>query len=1127
MFDALHHQQQVGAIPLAVPSTLLDVMERHGRQKPDAVVFRFLTDGEAQEQCVTYREIIAEAKRIGAMLQRLGAAGARILLVHAPGLDFIHAFFGCLYAGAIAVPAYPPNPSQLDRSLFRLAAIVADAEPQFALTSEALVPLLEGVCAGHPVLGKVRWIASDGALEVHPRAFRGSSLRADDVAMLQYTSGSTGTPKGVILTHANLMNNQAAMQHHYETTSKMQFISWLPLYHDMGLIGGLMGTLYAGGTATLMSPLAFMERPVRWLQAITRYRGTYTCAPNFAFALCTRKVTAREREELDLSSLEFALVGAEPIRPATLEAFATTFRACGFRRTAFYPAYGLAEGTVLLAGGRKGAEPRIARFNAQALERHLAVPAKQDDAHALEFVSCGRLIPDHVARIVDPATFKSCEDGVIGELWVSGPSVSKGYWNKPEATRDTFGAMLDSGEGPFLRTGDHAFMTDGELHITGRIKDLIILAGKNHYPQDIEAGIDGRHPRIRPGGIAAFSVEERGAEQLVVAVEINAQGLPTEAAARAAEFDAIVGAIRRAVSDRHDIDVRAVALVRAGTLPKTSSGKIQRRATAQAFREGTLAPEDHVVQCMPANVDTREPNLVALQTVPEHQRWDVLADYLAKKISSFTQTPLAARDLHQARMLEMGLGSLMLLELSTSMGADLDIEVPMSHLLRGSVGDLVNVLLDRMRLGGGRAVPVATVISAPENLLYNPFEPSFVADPYPIYERLRREDCVHRGALPAWVITRHEDVYQGFRDRRLSVDSRHQNMDGTVDLGRVGGTLSAMSGWIRREESLPLARLFNNAIATLEPPRHTRMRQLLSRAFTPAVIERLRMDVRERARNLVADMERRGSAEVMRDFALLLPIATIAQMIGMPREDIPMLRQWSQDLTDAVDPFISHASFERAGRSAVEFSDYVRRHVELRRTSPARDLLHLMCEAEINGDRLTMDELVANCMLLFITGFETTTGMIGNGLLALHRHPAELALLRREPTLLGNAVEELLRYDGSVRQMQRTAVEDMDMQGRTIRRGDIVLLVIGAANRDPEKFPDPDRLDIRRDARDHVAFGYGRHFCIGAHLARMQMQEAIHAVVQNAPNMRILDDQMSWRRSLALRILDRLPVTFE
>lgn len=560
-------------------STLLELLRTQAYRHPDNLAYRFIQDGDSDIVTVTYAELDRRARAIGAWLEQHGAGGERALLLYPPGLDYIASFFGCLYAGVTAVPAYPPR---LNRPVPRIQSIVADSQASFALTTSTILHNLEQRFEHTPDLQALSWLNTEQVPAGLEADWRHPDISPDTLAFLQYTSGSTSKPKGVMLTHGNLMHNLKAIRHGFQIGENAVGVFWLPSYHDMGLIGGILEPMYVNGPSTLMSPVSFLQRPFRWLEAISQYKGTISGAPNFAYDLCVDKIAPEQMETLDLSSWSLAFCGAEPIRPETLERFARTFERCGFRKTSFYPCFGMAESTLIVSGGDGPSEPRVLTIDRKSLERDLVVSATIADDNSLSMVSCGKSIVDQKIVIVNPTTLQPCEPNQVGEIWVTGPSVAKGYWGREEETRAAFGAHIaDTGEGPFLRTGDLGFLHEGELFVTGRLKDLIIVHGSNHYPQDIEITVESSHAALQPGAGAAFSITENGKEQLVIIQEVTRQH-------RQPDINEVASAIRQAVAEKHDLQVFAIVLVKPMSIPKTSSGKIQRRATKNAFLNGDL-----------------------------------------------------------------------------------------------------------------------------------------------------------------------------------------------------------------------------------------------------------------------------------------------------------------------------------------------------------------------------------------------------------------------------------------------------------------------------------------------------------------------------------------------------------
>jgi len=574
------------------PSNLVELLRHRARCQPDDIAFTFLEDGETKQVHLTYKELDRQAKAIGAWLQSHGLVGERALLLYPAGLEFIAAFFGCLYAGVIAVPVYPPR---RNRSLNRIQTIADDAEAKVALTTEQVYQRVMPIIDQTPHLKQLTWLPTCQVPLDLDKQWIMPDVHGDTLAFLQYTSGSTGTPKGVVLTHANLVHNSALISYSFEHTRSGTGVFWLPSYHDMGLIGGILQPLYVGRPNVLISPMSFLQKPYRWLAAITRFRGTTSGGPNFAYDLCVRKITPEQRKTLDLSSWKVAFNGAEPVRAETIEAFCEAFAPCGFRREAFYPCYGLAEATLIVSGGYVNRPPVIRYFDDTALSQGEVRPTKPHAPGSRALVGCGENLPDQQIVIADPDTQMALPPDRIGEIWVRGPSVAQCYWQKPEATEYTFRARLCNGaeraratappeqvgeEPVFLRTGDLGFMLDGELFVTGRLKDLIIIRGVNIYPQDIEHAVQRSHPRLRPDCGAAFTVSGDGREQLIVAQEVERH--------KQADFRDVFAAIRRALALEFELSPDVILLLKAGSIPKTSSGKIQRHACREGYLAGTL-----------------------------------------------------------------------------------------------------------------------------------------------------------------------------------------------------------------------------------------------------------------------------------------------------------------------------------------------------------------------------------------------------------------------------------------------------------------------------------------------------------------------------------------------------------
>lgn len=566
---------------LAQCSSLVEILRYRARHQPNQVAYIGLENGEVESCRLTYGQLDEQARAIAAHLQSLGAAGSRVLLTFplSEGLAFTAAFFGCLYAGAIAVTAWPPlNESLLSELQYK----AVDAEVKFALSVAPLLAQLKEPFAAAPPLNDVHWIATDKLEKDAADTWQMPQIEDNSLAYLQYTSGSTGLPKGAMISHGNVLDNLGLIYNTCHYTSKDIGICWLPLYHDLGLVGAVIQPVYAGGPAVMMSPVDFILKPLRWLQAITRYRGTTSGGPNFAYELCLRKITAEQIADLDLRSWAIAVNGAEPVLAETLEKFAKKFAPAGFRKEAFCPAYGMAETTVMVSLTERKEMPTVEFVRRNALEKN-KIELAERESESRSVVGCGQIGADNPVVIVNPDTLARCGPDEVGEIWVAGKSVAQGYWNRKEETEKTFRAYTsDSKEGPFLRTGDMGFVQDGELFITGRIKDVIILWGNNHYPHFLEATIEKSHPALRPGGVAAFGVEVGGEERLVVVQEIESRHL------KSLDAERVIGAIRQNLGMHHMLEAHAIALLRPGSTPKTPTGKTQRAACKAKYLAGEL-----------------------------------------------------------------------------------------------------------------------------------------------------------------------------------------------------------------------------------------------------------------------------------------------------------------------------------------------------------------------------------------------------------------------------------------------------------------------------------------------------------------------------------------------------------
>lgn len=584
--------------PRTETSTLVDLLRWRAEHQPHRDAFMFTRPGDSGAIHMSYAELDCQARAIAALLQDRGSTGKPVLILHSPGLEYIAAFFGCLYAGAIAIPAYPPHSA---RSIPRIQAIAEDSQAEVVLTTAKTLADLRRYFSLVPHLKSLNWIATDMLGDEEADQWQEFKTNPSSLAFLQYTSGSTGSPRGVMVTHSNLVCNVTELARISRQNPDSRVVTWVPPFHDLGLICGLLLPFFVGCPATIILPTSFLQRPFFWLETVSSLQATMSHAPNFAFELCCNKITPEQIAKLDLSHWDVAACGGEPIRKETIDRFAQTFKAAGFRYDAFFPGYGMAETTLVLAANFQARPPVTRSFHSEELKRGHAVELDPSAEQAKFLVGYEEFAHNQPVIVVDPKTQTICPPDRIGEIWTSGPSVTKGYWNKPEETAQKFEAYLaDTHEGPFLHTGDLGFMHDDILFVTGRLKDLIIIHGSNYYPQDIELTVERSHSAIRPGCSVACSVEEDGTEQLVILAEIEARYQPINnsdnqeisISHRPLDPQEVITAIRTALSEEYGLQIAHLKLLKLGSILKTSSGKLQRQACRAEFLAGRLEAWD-------------------------------------------------------------------------------------------------------------------------------------------------------------------------------------------------------------------------------------------------------------------------------------------------------------------------------------------------------------------------------------------------------------------------------------------------------------------------------------------------------------------------------------------------------
>lgn len=658
--------------------SLLAVLDKRAATEPEGVPFCYLTDGEQEEQPLTYRAFESKAKALAASLQQEGLKGERVLLLFPQGIEYLVALFGCFYAGAIAVPAYPPRNN---RNLKRLLAIMGNCDSRYIMSDRDGIAHIQRLKQD---FSDYELLAFEDRVEAG-KEWQAWQVPLDDIAYLQYTSGSTGAPKGVIITHRNLVENVKGLRETYQPHPVDTMVTWIPMYHDMGLLSMMTALTIGGGTCYFMSPVHFIQKPARWLQAISKYGAQYSVGPNFAFDLCCEKIAGQDMAALDLSCLRCITNGSEPVRLSTLLDFHKKFSPYGFDFMAFCPGYGLAEATLGVSTLSANEQVQIVSKTGPAGTR--TVDSRQPEVQSPEqyWVGCGHIVRDADVQIVDPNSLEALPQGKEGEIWVHHAGfVAQGYWNNEAATAHTFGNELAGQPGKrYMRTGDLGFLQDGQLYVTGRIKDMIIIRGANYYPQDIERVVEGAHSALEQNACAAFAHEAEGREQLIVVQEVKR----TEW--RAADPEEAIQAIRQQLSEVFEIAPHQIVLIRPMSLPKTSSGKVQRQATREAWLQGDLRVLHEWVAKTPAAAPASDKDTAEEITVAS------ITAMIRQKIAEKANLPLEEVS-PQAAVQDFPLESIEAIFLSDELSEWLGLKLtPDTMWALGSIEELANFLYER------------------------------------------------------------------------------------------------------------------------------------------------------------------------------------------------------------------------------------------------------------------------------------------------------------------------------------------------------------------------------------------------------------------------------------------------
>jgi acyl-CoA synthetase (AMP-forming)/AMP-acid ligase II/acyl carrier protein len=656
-------------------STYTEVIKNRTKTNPNHVVFRFLEDGVNESESFTYGQLDRKSKSVAASLQESGQKGDTVLLLFQPNLSYVASLYACFYSGFIAVPAYPPR---RNRGIERIYTIIADSKAKICLISRQVYTDIQRNFKDNELFENLKWIIYEDVCEGFTSKFFDVDIFSDDIALLQYTSGSTGQPKGVMISQLNLLYNSEYIRQSFNVSKESVGVHWLPLFHDMGLIGGILQAAYAGGVNINMPPMAFLKNPLNWLKAIEKYGGTIAGGPNFTYDYCIQKTSVEEREKLDLSKIDVFFCGAEPIRKSTYDQFLKEFSPSGVRPEQLLSCYGMAETTLIVTGAHSYEKPKYLAVDSTNLSVNTIKLSDENDPNAMIIVGCGHTLMETVVEIVNPKSNKLCASNEVGEIWVSGPTIALGYWDKSEETERNYSAkIVGSNSGQFLRTGDLGFMRDGELYVTGRLKDMIIIRGVNYYPADIEQSIQKTIPEIRTNGGAAFPVNKNNQERLVIVQELE------RTAMRGVDQTSIIDGIREIIATEFEIDIYSIVLIRAGSLPMTSSGKIQHRQTKYEYLNSDLSIVSEWV-----NEDTDISNFSITETIAPTE--ESLREWLIQWIMRNQSLEREEIDLDK-NIMTFGIDSLAAVTLETEISKQFGFQWHLSSFI---LNPTINMLVD-------------------------------------------------------------------------------------------------------------------------------------------------------------------------------------------------------------------------------------------------------------------------------------------------------------------------------------------------------------------------------------------------------------------------------------------------
>jgi acyl-CoA synthetase (AMP-forming)/AMP-acid ligase II/cytochrome P450/predicted RND superfamily exporter protein/acyl carrier protein len=1103
--------------------TLVDVVRRRAEHEPKRKAFTFIANGDQDESTWDYEHLDQRTRAIAAVLAAHNLRGERAILLYPPGLDYIATINACMFANVLAVPAYPPDPARLQKTLPRLRTIARDSGAKAILTTDVVMQMREMVVDMAAEFGELQWIATDVIDTHHATDWRDPNRSADDVAFLQYTSGSTADPRGVQLTHRNLNHNMTCIRTQTRLTPDSVGVSWLPPYHDMGLIGFILVPVFAGAHVVHMSPLHFLERPMRWLEAVSRHRAWISAAPNFAYDLAARRVTAAEKSSLDLRTWKMALNGAEPVRATTLQRFSDAFGPCGFERSSLRPVYGLAEASLLVSFPRVDRPTQIERVSPAALREGIVKSVSEFD-QASVFVGCGLPVGGQIARIVDPLTSKPVGDDTVGEIWISGVSVAHGYFGKPDESQRSFHNHIDGDARRYLRTGDLGFIRNEGLFVTGRLKDLIVVRGQNHYPQDIELTVEGCHAAMRPGCVAAFAIEHDDDARLVVVAELDNRRM------QGIDPAVIIDAVRTAVAQHHELHVQTVALIRMGALPKTSSGKVQRRATRVALLEGSL---EEILRSDSAthknnNTDALVLTKDLLMSLAPAAREAQLAAHVQRSVAQALGVPLDEVTLERP-LYALGLDSMAAVQLRAELEQLTGSALPLADYLEGpSITQLARLALGTREAASTAVALGGGVAPGPTGDVLLGSLAEFQANPVDyLFSLRRRYGEVVRIRLGPWVthlISQPEHIKAVLRDDAAN--------------------------FVKAENYANLERLVGRGMLTAEGAEWQQLRKAAQPGFTPDAMAKMAQVAmpaaveRSMQRMLAAGDEPIDIEHEMLRLALdAIGTGTLGlSLTGRLDDVLHAIEDASAFGYDDMSAYLNLPGSDNRAASDARFHDAMKTIDAIIYESvdaalagrAATPLLQSLADASVgahadsDGRRSMRDQI----MTLLLAGHDTTAEAFTWTLYLLATHPdvdqrVQAQLHHDDPgqrhTWLNAVIKESMRLYPPGWLFTRRVVAERSFGEYNIPAGSLVLISPWVTHRDPFLWDNADQFRPQRflqnDVPDaaYLPFGLGQRACIGAALAMTELRVGLAALLSRFQFVCVNDEKPLLASRVTLR----------